>query len=530
MMLTTKIGSDSTQFRADVASLPTWVEGSWTKMNAASKKGEKEQAGFFDGFAGKFANLKNVGTAAAAALGLNIQAIAENIARLYAGVSKETEQLFTSIAALSDKAAASGIEAMRQRLNDQQKYNLLVTDAARIEGQLNAVYGSSLAAQEKRLALTDELNRKMIEIGNADKAFAEERRKADEAAFKAAESRMDRESEALQKIHQAQIDALSTDKQVLAIKADIAAMEAVILSGAVTAETKERMGLEIAEKRAEIIKAESEIKKEALRTEEKYRALMKEQHEERTKYAKENAEMLDLEAKGYARRTKQENDRLEILKLQTTEKGIQASLEELLAIPVNQRTKAETQIIHALQDQRGIIHAQIAQKTTVLDQTKAQVVEETKVTNELLARHQVMKAFQQSVIGGASAEELNRASDATLTELVRRNTIKAQEMMIGRANIDTPNEYYRLKNEATRAQQEIDFRKQFRANAAVGEDYARRNYSGVLNFESVFGQIVGQGRIAADGQPTGAMPLKQETQEAIISTNNILKKVFRKAA
>jgi len=92
--LVVKLGADTSEFRGE--------------LNKATQAGEQFTRGFgsaLDGLGKKFGNLRSLGGALAVALGINFQAIAEKIARLWVGLSELEEERLKKLVESTDKAA-----------------------------------------------------------------------------------------------------------------------------------------------------------------------------------------------------------------------------------------------------------------------------------------------------------------------------------------------------------------------------------------------------------------------------------------
>lgn len=92
--LIVKLGADTSEFRGE--------------LNKATQAGEQFTRGFgsaLDGLGKKFGNLRSLGGALAVALGINFQAIAEKIARLWTGLSELEEERLKKLVESTDKSA-----------------------------------------------------------------------------------------------------------------------------------------------------------------------------------------------------------------------------------------------------------------------------------------------------------------------------------------------------------------------------------------------------------------------------------------
>lgn len=101
--LIVKLGADTSEFRGE--------------LNKATQAGAQFTSGLgnaLDGLGKKFGNLKALGGALAVALGLNFQAIAEKIARLYTGMSEAEEERLKNLVESTDKAADAQEKKLEQ--------------------------------------------------------------------------------------------------------------------------------------------------------------------------------------------------------------------------------------------------------------------------------------------------------------------------------------------------------------------------------------------------------------------------------
>lgn len=97
--------------------------------------------------------------AIAAAIGFNLQSIAEGIGRLVTGVSKEEEEALRQLATLSDQVASRSIAASRAKLSAEQQYQLALQDQARLQASIDGNRGRTAEQQvqlaKDKLALLD---------------------------------------------------------------------------------------------------------------------------------------------------------------------------------------------------------------------------------------------------------------------------------------------------------------------------------------------------------------------------------------
>lgn len=108
--LIVKLGADTSEFRGE--------------LNKASQAGQQFTRGFgsaLDGLAKKFGNLRSLGGALAVALGVNFQAIAERIARLWTGLSVAEEERLKALVESTDKAADAQERKLEQAKDRAEK-------------------------------------------------------------------------------------------------------------------------------------------------------------------------------------------------------------------------------------------------------------------------------------------------------------------------------------------------------------------------------------------------------------------------
>lgn len=92
----------------------------------------------------------------AAAVGLNITNIAQQVSRVITGMSKELEEAMRSLEASSKRAADANLANMRSMISEESRYHLLLLERERLEKRLaegrmspDATVGSSLMARTK---------------------------------------------------------------------------------------------------------------------------------------------------------------------------------------------------------------------------------------------------------------------------------------------------------------------------------------------------------------------------------------------
>lgn len=122
-----------------------------------------DAANFTGGIASKishhFSGTKFVAHALATALGLDIHAIAEHLARFITGVSKEAEDAYKQIEEISGRVADAQIKQMRANLSLEKQYQLALVERDRIQRRIDSNPGRSpqdqLRLQKDKLELIE---------------------------------------------------------------------------------------------------------------------------------------------------------------------------------------------------------------------------------------------------------------------------------------------------------------------------------------------------------------------------------------
>lgn len=83
------------------------------------------------------------------AFGLSVDKIADKFARLWTGVSKDAEEAYKRLGSLTDTLTEKTIEAGRAKLNDEQRYQLALTETARLQKQIAENAGKTTEDQIK---------------------------------------------------------------------------------------------------------------------------------------------------------------------------------------------------------------------------------------------------------------------------------------------------------------------------------------------------------------------------------------------
>lgn len=400
------------------------VGGETTEFDRAMDKAVKTgtaAAGEISGrMTKKLFDMKDVGQSIATALGLNIQNIAENVARFVTGVSKEEEAAYKNSEALGNQATDLAIKNMRARLTEEQRYKLAVIERDRLEQKI-------ADTQVKTGADLERLNRARLELEqkNAEIIAYEAQQRA--SADKEFQEQMKRRSAANLEEYKAMLDKLSAAERQKTLAADIAAEEQTIAA------------LKRSGQSASLLEAELEAKKKLLI--EATSAAEKERLDLRRKIAgsgAEELEYLNLSKKvqeGIA--TGPEVQRLAMIKLQREERALMIEIEKLESKSIDSElSAAEKRRLAELEKQHGKLLDQLKAKGELIASAKEHAAKEVEVTKAL--EQQAQAAIEQSKAmakGAQSADEHRGAATETRTILAQqasemRNQIEQNEKII----------------------------------------------------------------------------------------------------
>jgi hypothetical protein len=203
---------------------------------------------------GKLFGLKDISNAIAVALGLNFQSIADKVARVFTGISKEVEESYKKLDTLSTQVADANLKNMRATLTEEQKYQLALGERDKLQRALDNTFGSSVKIQVQAKETELKLAQKTAEILEYEKKQREE-------LAKIADETSKRQVSSAEKVVQTQIDTLDGVQKISFLKDNIAATEAILASGSLSAADTERFRATLAERKNQLTVEEANIKK-----------------------------------------------------------------------------------------------------------------------------------------------------------------------------------------------------------------------------------------------------------------------------
>lgn len=200
-------------------------------------------------------DLSNASIAIAAAVGISITDIAEHIARGIANMSKETEDNYKRLASLSSQVADASIANARANLTVEEQYRLALVERGNLERRINSNNGASLEEQvrlkEDQLALENKIS--------AIRALEDRQQEKRNRIAETEASNRERLNEAQRT---AGIEQLSAFKQVAIIKQEIADLEKIIATGALSEANASELSVKLTDRKIELLKAEKQLNEE----------------------------------------------------------------------------------------------------------------------------------------------------------------------------------------------------------------------------------------------------------------------------
>jgi hypothetical protein len=191
-----KLGLNATEFKAALKSAGVEIE------NFKKKADPSALGSAFDGLAKKLGNLKSLGGALAVALGINFQAIAEKIARLWTGLSEGEEERLKNLVDSTGKAADEAEKRLEKAKAAAEK-----KDQERVERALKQ----------------DQL------VWDARMKFFEEEKKAIQERIewmkKASDVERDETKKAADELAKLKFDALPAEEKIAKLKAEQARLQ-----------------------------------------------------------------------------------------------------------------------------------------------------------------------------------------------------------------------------------------------------------------------------------------------------------------
>lgn len=444
-------------------------------LSAAAANAERYGGQISEKLGKKLGGIEAVSQSLATALGLNLQNIAEGVARWFTGMSKEEEAAYARSDELGAKATELAQRNMRARLTDEQRYQLAVQERDKLLDQINTTEIRNGADMEKVALKRIALEEKVGEI----QAYEAKQREEQQKAY---EQDIAKRVKANEEEFKTRLDTLDTEDKIATLKGTIAATQALINTGVLNQRELEMANNQLAERKNLLLSAEAKRKEEIARAEEKA--------------AEDHIKAMD---------------RLQQLKFD------RLSIEE----QVNRLAAEEAQIVRSIADMKksGLDTAQaeialmetqlaLAEKRANVEQRTAEIADKEakrKAQLEKIESRDYLGDFLSSMTTGALDPERRRkiqqASDETLEEMKRRLTKELEAVSspiwssiadfgFGRGLQRIP-----ITTDLATIQTEQQLRRGIRSDAAFGGyDLALRNFKGdPLSFDRLYQDFVKNG-------------------------------------
>lgn len=463
-----------------------------------------QAAGTIAGQIAKKFELKDIGKTMATALGLNIQNMAEQVARFFTGMTKEEEEAYKKLEQLSTQAADASIKNMRAMLTEEQRYISAIQDRDRLQREVASFVVKTGADQETLYKKQIQLQERIGETLAYEKKQRDEIAKANEAADKQAISYAEKK-------FQSELQNLEAVKRIEILKQSISQLETVIASGVLDTKNKQDLLNVSSERKILLLKEEEELRKveeknidAILQGEQKANDIAREKlglNEQRASISVEIAKLEDeigegleqnLDVTSKLKRVDELRGELKAIEKKETENNVEIA--KLLLKGADNLTEAEKQRLKVLQGvaKQSEINLEIAQITAravngeltpadkarlaVLIEQSAQLSGQVKTVKEMAG---IVAKFS---VGRENVTELSNTQLAALQTKAMQQLSRAEQKQAASGSI-----YSIEKNEAAdylnQIMGEINLRKQFSATANFeGGKYNERNYD-VSTFE-----------------------------------------------
>jgi hypothetical protein len=328
-----------------------------------------------------FTKLNKLGNTLATALGLNLQNIAENVARVFTGMSKEEEDAYKKLEQLTTQVADANIKNMRAMLTEEQRYQLTIQERDKL---LQRISTTEATTAQQQLALKQDelvLAGKIAEIQAYEAKLAAESAKEFEASMKVRQV-------AFEKEYQAGLSSLSTTEKISALKESIAMHQALITSGALGEKDAAQANEVLATRKNQLVGEEANLRKEIAELEKKSRLS-----------AEDELKLYELRKKAKMGLTEEERTQLKLLEAQSAEKQNQVLIDQAMDKGIKNLNPEELKRLDALIKQDKKLEDQLAKKLALVGAAVDHAKVEAVVTEELTKQVEAAKRLAGSTGG-----------------------------------------------------------------------------------------------------------------------------------
>lgn len=351
--LIVKLGADTSEFRGEIAKAGAEV-GKTLGDEGGSNAGERFGKAFM-----KKINLDKAFKSLVGAVGIDVSNIAESIARLWTGVSKEEEANWKKLEELSDRVADANIKALQASLTEEKKYQLALRERAGALARIADIDKSTAKGQV-------ETKEQELRLAQALETISAHRLLIEKQTTDELKDRID--------VNEAGRKASRENVTLLARRIELV-REDVVLA---------KVGVDLANTIAEREAWTNVLKGRQVQ----YEQLQAQFKKEHALSEKEVVEYTRLEAEAQiGKLLPAGRARLDQIKLIVKEKENEAKIDTILGVPAAKRTFEEKQTLGILGDQNKSLDKQIAQKQAIIDKIVTQQVEEKKVRDDSMDMH-----------------------------------------------------------------------------------------------------------------------------------------------
>ncbi len=425
----------------------------------ASVKGFAEKGGAsVDGLSSKLEHhllsTRALAHALATSLGLNLENIAENIARFITGVSKEAEESWKKIGELSDQVTELAIKNMRSRLSEEQKLTLLKQEQARLQASLDGATLHNAKDIEDAGKRRLQLEKTTSEINEIEKKQSDDLKKKEDERYKSAVDGVEKERDGARALWEANLKTLGVSQQIAVLKGDIEVKEAAIRDHLFEGRDLEAAKNALARDREELTKLEAD-RKEKIAGDEKAQL--------------EYLLLQDKVIRGIA--TGSEEQRLQVIKLQRKERANELELLDLAhKATVGKLTPAEEKRV-----------AQLTKENEALDQSLASINAMSNLPPDVSPPVEATKKAAEQIVAllHTNYDDVTKETDRQLEEKRARlqSTIDAN-FLSTQINGYDDSITAQAKLSLSQVQDEIKTRANFRGEVSLfGEDNALLRHS-----------------------------------------------------
>lgn len=421
-----------------------------------------EKGGKFSGdiaakVGGKLFELKDVSNTIAAALGINLVSIAENIARTITGISKVEEEAFKNLEEASAQVADLNIKNARMLLTEEQRYQLTLQDRDRLMRAIAENEGKTAVQLLKQKQDELKLAEKVTEINAYVIKQTEEQRKAVDELIKL-------QIAGNEKRVQAELAALEPNERIARIKESIIAMEAVLLSDALEKKNAQQIQNQLAERQNQLVAEETKLR--------------------------DAARARDEEA---SKRTVEARKQLSVLKYEElkTEEKI-AIVEEAIAVQAAALAKARSQGVVTVEIEVGLLESrkELGELQAKLESERTSELKNQteEIARQISALAELQKRVQQFESRGTPYEGQSTTALEGVESRIKAQLTQAQQSRFGQiggvgqiGGLGKSPLEYGLESQLAAVQKELAQRRAVGDVASrFGEDAARQQFGDTL--------------------------------------------------